>query len=90
MRVGPSASGERCARRCTIIGWTSPTACATGRGAPIGDRWGDTKLLVDAEGVGSWRCLLSGVEVPVWDGTMAVAAALAELPFALLAPTKAV
>jgi hypothetical protein len=47
-------------------------------------------LRLDGEEVGDWRCLLSGVEVPVRDGAIALSAALAELPVALLAPTKAV
>jgi (1->4)-alpha-D-glucan 1-alpha-D-glucosylmutase len=61
-----------------------------GGGAPIGDRWGDTTLRVDGEGVERWRCLLSGAEVPARDGAISVTAALAELPVALLAPVKAV
>jgi (1->4)-alpha-D-glucan 1-alpha-D-glucosylmutase len=59
-------------------------------GAPIGGaRWGDTRLAgVEGGGVRGWRCLLSGVEVPAWDGVLQVGDALAELPVALLAPVK--
>jgi (1->4)-alpha-D-glucan 1-alpha-D-glucosylmutase len=58
-------------------------------GAPIGVRWGDTRLAgLDGGGVRGWRCLLSGIEVPVWDGVLQVGDALAELPVAILAPTK--
>jgi (1->4)-alpha-D-glucan 1-alpha-D-glucosylmutase len=61
-----------------------------GGGTPIGARWDDTRLRMDGESGGTWRCLLSGVEVSVHDGALAFAAALAELPVALLAPTKVV
>jgi (1->4)-alpha-D-glucan 1-alpha-D-glucosylmutase len=60
---------------------------ALGAGAPIGAWWGDTRLLGIGEGE-MWRCLLSGVSVPVRDGTVQVGDALAELPVAVLAPTK--
>ena len=60
-----------------------------GEGAPIGQRWGDTRLVgMGGEGVEGWRCLLSGVRVPVCNGTIEVGAALADLPVAVLAPTK--
>ena len=61
-----------------------------GGGAPIGARWGDTRVSIEGEAVATWRCLLSGLDVPVWEGTLMVTAALAELPVALLAPMKTV
>ena len=61
-----------------------------GTGAPIGARWGDTRLRLEDEGVASWRCLLSGVIVPTLDGSLAASAVLAELPVALLAPARSV
>jgi maltooligosyltrehalose synthase len=63
-----------------------------GAGAPIGARWDDTRLRIGDEGTGGggWRCLLSGVDVPVHDGFVAASAVLAELPVAVLAPTKSV
>jgi (1->4)-alpha-D-glucan 1-alpha-D-glucosylmutase len=61
---------------------------ALGAGAPIGARWGDTRLS-GIEGEGQvWRCLLSGVSVPVRAGTVEVGDVLAELPVAVLAATK--
>jgi len=61
---------------------------ALGEGAPIGPRWGDTRLTgMDGEGVGGWRCLLSGVRAPVREGAIDVGGALAILPVAVLAPT---
>ena len=57
-----------------------------GAGAPIGARWGDTWLRLGGGEVAGWRCLLSGVDVPVREGALAVSSALAELPFAVLAP----
>jgi (1->4)-alpha-D-glucan 1-alpha-D-glucosylmutase len=62
---------------------------ALGAGAPIGARWGDTRLRLESGGVAGWRCLLSGVDVPVRDGAVAISSALAELPVAVLAPASA-
>jgi (1->4)-alpha-D-glucan 1-alpha-D-glucosylmutase len=59
-----------------------------GAGAPIGARWGDTRVRLEDEGVDEWRCLLSGVRVPVRDGAVAVSAVLADLPVAVLAPSS--
>jgi len=59
-----------------------------GAGAPIGARWADTTVRMDDEGVDGWRCLLSGVEVPNHERSVAVSSVLAELPVAVLAPTK--
>ena len=59
-----------------------------GPGAPIGARWDDTRVRIENEGVGGWRCLLSGVDVPARDGFVAASTVLAELPVAVLAPTK--
>jgi maltooligosyltrehalose synthase len=57
--------------------------------APVGGRWADTRLAgIDGGGVRGWRCLLSGIEVPAWDGVLQVGDALAELPVAVLAPAK--
>jgi (1->4)-alpha-D-glucan 1-alpha-D-glucosylmutase len=61
---------------------------ALGPGAPIGARWGDTRLVGVGDGADGWRCLLSGVAVPVRDGVLQVGTALAALPVAVLAPTK--
>ncbi|HEU4723215.1 MAG TPA: malto-oligosyltrehalose synthase [Gemmatimonadaceae bacterium] len=61
-----------------------------GAGAPIGARWEDTLVRSGDEGVGEWRCLLSGVHVPAHDGAIAVTAALAELPVAVLARASVV
>jgi (1->4)-alpha-D-glucan 1-alpha-D-glucosylmutase len=61
-----------------------------GEGAPIGARWGDTRLMgMGGEGMGGWQCLLSGVRVPVRDGAIDVGGALEMLPVAVLAPTDA-
>jgi len=57
--------------------------------APVGARWADTRLAgIGGGGVRGWRCLLSGIEVPAWDGVLQVGDALAELPVAVLAPAK--
>jgi (1->4)-alpha-D-glucan 1-alpha-D-glucosylmutase len=61
-----------------------------GAGAPIGGRWGDTRVRLENEGAEGWRCLLSGVDVPARDGFIAASAVLAELPVAVLAPVKSV
>jgi hypothetical protein len=61
-----------------------------GTGAPIGARWGDTRVRLGDEGVNEWRCLLSGVGVPARDGLVLASATLAELPVALLAPSSSV
>jgi maltooligosyltrehalose synthase len=79
--------GEGARARITLA---ARLTAGLGIGAPIGARWEGTCLRMDAEGVTEWRCLLSGVEVPVRDGALEVAAALAELPVALLAPAKVV
>jgi (1->4)-alpha-D-glucan 1-alpha-D-glucosylmutase len=57
-----------------------------GADAPIGARWGDTRIRLDIEGVERWRCLLSGADVAARDGAVAASAVLAELPVAVLAP----
>jgi (1->4)-alpha-D-glucan 1-alpha-D-glucosylmutase len=57
-----------------------------GADAPIGPRWGDTRIRFEVGGVGGWRCLLSGVDVPARDGSVAASGVLAELPVAVLAP----
>jgi (1->4)-alpha-D-glucan 1-alpha-D-glucosylmutase len=59
-----------------------------GVGTPIGARWGDTRMRLEDEGVEGWRCLLSGVGVSARDGFVAASTVLAELPVAVLAPTK--
>jgi (1->4)-alpha-D-glucan 1-alpha-D-glucosylmutase len=61
---------------------------ALGAGAPIGTRWGDTRVRLDDGGMDEWRCLLSGADVPVCDGSIAASAVLSELPVAVLAPRK--
>jgi len=82
-RVIAFGRGEGSAARIVVV---PRLTGALGAGAPIGARWGDTRLRLEDEGVAGWRCLLSGVEVPVGEGALAVSAALAELPVALLAP----
>jgi (1->4)-alpha-D-glucan 1-alpha-D-glucosylmutase len=61
-----------------------------GAGAPIGAQWGDTRLQLEDEEVDEWRCLLSGVGVAARDGAVAASAVLAELPVAVLAPSRSV
>ena len=60
---------------------------ALGAGAPVGDRWGDTRLATGVD-VAEWRCLLSGAVMPSMGGSLVVGAAFAELPVAVLAPTN--
>jgi (1->4)-alpha-D-glucan 1-alpha-D-glucosylmutase len=60
---------------------------ALGAGAPVGGRWGDTRI-TGVEGM-EWRCQLSGTTVPAWDGAIEASAAFAELPAAVLAPAHA-
>ena len=86
-RVVAFRRGEGARARITLA---ARLTAGLGSGPPIGARWEGTSLRVDAEGVTRWRCLLSGIEIPARDGAIAVAAALAELPVALLAPAKAV
>jgi (1->4)-alpha-D-glucan 1-alpha-D-glucosylmutase len=57
---------------------------ALGGDAPVGVRWGDTRI-TGVEGM-EWRCRLSGVAVPAWEGAIEASAAFAELPVAVLAP----
>jgi (1->4)-alpha-D-glucan 1-alpha-D-glucosylmutase len=87
-RVIAFRRGEGVAARIVLV----PRLTATlggDSGPPIGARWGDTRLAgLDGGGVTGWRCLLSGIEVPAWEGAIQVGDALAELPVALLAPTK--
>jgi (1->4)-alpha-D-glucan 1-alpha-D-glucosylmutase len=87
-RVVAFRRGEGVAARIILV--SRLTAALGGdAGAPIGARWGDTRLAeFDGGGVRGWRCLLSGIEVPARDGVLQVGDALAELPVALLAPTK--
>jgi (1->4)-alpha-D-glucan 1-alpha-D-glucosylmutase len=92
-RVIAFRRGEGLAARIVLVPrLTATLGGGTDGGAPIGGaRWGDTRLAgIDGGGVGGWRCLLSGVEVPAWDGVLQVGDALAELPVALLAPTKSI
>jgi (1->4)-alpha-D-glucan 1-alpha-D-glucosylmutase len=84
-RVVAFRRGEGAAARITLV---ARLGGRLGSGAPVGARWGDTGLRTNLETAAEWRCLLSGVEVPVRDGAISVAAALAELPVALLAPAK--
>jgi (1->4)-alpha-D-glucan 1-alpha-D-glucosylmutase len=59
-----------------------------GAGPPNGARWGDTRVRLEHEGVGEWRCLLTSVTIPAHDGLIAASAMLAELPVAVLAPSS--
>jgi (1->4)-alpha-D-glucan 1-alpha-D-glucosylmutase len=87
-RVIAFRRGEGGAARIVLVPRLT-AALGSDAGAPIGARWADTRLAgVDGGGVKGWRCLLSGVEVPAWDGVLQVGDALAELPVALLAPAK--
>jgi (1->4)-alpha-D-glucan 1-alpha-D-glucosylmutase len=61
-----------------------------GAGAPIGARWGDTRIRLGDQGVSEWRCVLSGVGVATRDGVVLASDALAELPVAVLAPSSSV
>jgi (1->4)-alpha-D-glucan 1-alpha-D-glucosylmutase len=87
-RVIAFRRGEGVATRIVLV--PRLTAALGGdSGPPIGARWGDTRLAgLDGGGVTGWRCLLSGTEVPAWEGAIRVGDALAELPVALLEPTK--
>jgi (1->4)-alpha-D-glucan 1-alpha-D-glucosylmutase len=76
--------GEGASARIVLV---SRLTAALGSGAPIGERWGDTRLRTE-DGVAEWRCLLSGVRAGGADGTIRFASALAELPVAVLAPTN--
>jgi (1->4)-alpha-D-glucan 1-alpha-D-glucosylmutase len=80
-RVLAYRRGEGAASRLVVV----PRLTASlGRGAPVGGRWGDTRLVgVNGEG---WRCRLSGANVRVREGSILLSAALAELPVAVLAP----
>jgi (1->4)-alpha-D-glucan 1-alpha-D-glucosylmutase len=80
-RVFAYRRGEGAASRLVVV----PRLTASlGRGAPVGGRWGDTRLVgVNGEG---WRCRLSGANVRVREGSILLSAALAELPVAVLAP----
>ena len=90
-RSGARLSARRGRRGTHRSGASSDRALGSDAGAPIGARWGDTRLAgIDGGGVRGWRCLLSGIEVPAWDGALRVGDALAELPVALLAPAKSV
>lgn len=80
--------GEGVAARIVLVPRLT-AALGSQAGAPIGARWGDTRLAgFDGGGVEGWRCLLSGIEVPTSDGVLRVGDALAELPVAVLAPAK--
>jgi (1->4)-alpha-D-glucan 1-alpha-D-glucosylmutase len=92
-RVIAFRRGEGLAARIVLVPRLT-AALGSDAGAPIGGerggaRWGDTRLAgIEGGGVTGWRCLLSGIEVPAWDGALLVGDALAELPVALLAPAK--
>jgi (1->4)-alpha-D-glucan 1-alpha-D-glucosylmutase len=89
-RVIAFRRGEGSAERIVLVPRLTG-ALGGDSGAPIGARWGDTRLAgVDGGGVAGWRCLLSGVEVPAWEGAIQVGDALGELPVALLAPAKSI
>jgi (1->4)-alpha-D-glucan 1-alpha-D-glucosylmutase len=87
-RVIAFRRGEGVAARIILVPRLT-AALGSDAGAPIGARWGDTRLAgIDGGGVRGWRCLLSGIEVPAWNGVLQVGDALMELPVALLTPTK--
>jgi (1->4)-alpha-D-glucan 1-alpha-D-glucosylmutase len=92
-RVIAFRRGEGLAARIVLVPRLT-AALGSDAGAPIGGerggaRWGDTRLAgIEGGGVTGWRCLLSGIEVPAWDGALQIGDALAELPVALLAPAK--
>ena len=98
LRLLPSDGGRRRARRTpdrvpARRGRRRPDVLVPrmtsglGPGAPIGARWDDTRVRLDSEGADGWR-LLSGAAVSAHDRSLAVSSVLAELPMAVLAPTK--
>jgi (1->4)-alpha-D-glucan 1-alpha-D-glucosylmutase len=88
-RVIAFRRGEGIAARIVLVPRLT-AALGSDAVAPVGARWGDTRLagIDGGGGVRGWRCLLSGIEVPAWDGALQVGDALAELPVALLAPAR--
>jgi len=88
-RVIAFRRGEDAAARIVLVPRLT-AALGSDAAAPIGGRWGTTRLagIDGGGGVRGWRCLLSGIEVPAWDGVLQVGDALAELPVALLAPAN--
>ena len=87
-RVIAFRRGEDVAARIVLVPRLT-AALGSDAVAPVGARWGDTRLAgIDVGGVKGWRCLLSGTEVPAWNGVLRVGDALAELPVAVLAPAN--
>ena len=87
-RVIAFRRGEDVAARIVLVPRLT-AALGSDAVAPVGARWADTRLAgIGGGGVRGWRCLLSGIEVPAWDGVLQVGDALAELPVAVLAPAK--
>jgi maltooligosyltrehalose synthase len=84
-RVFAFARGSGAATRLVLV---PRLTVALGEGAPIGVRWGDTRLST-GHSAAEWRCLLSGAVVPAVGEAVAVGTAMAELPVAVLAPTNA-
>jgi (1->4)-alpha-D-glucan 1-alpha-D-glucosylmutase len=82
-RVLAYRRGEGAEARIVVV---SRLTSALGPGAPIGSRWGDTRLRV--EDGDDWRCLLSGAAVRATHGSIALASAFTDLPVAVLAPTN--
>jgi (1->4)-alpha-D-glucan 1-alpha-D-glucosylmutase len=83
-RVVAYRRGDGSAARIVVV---PRLTAALGAGAPVGARWGDTRI-TGVEGM-EWRCRLSGATMPAWDGAIEAGAAFAELPFAVLAPADA-
>jgi maltooligosyltrehalose synthase len=83
-RVLAYRRGEGAAARIVVA---PRLTAALGAGAPVGARWGDTRI----EGVDEmeWRCRLSGAVAAARDGAIEASAAFAELPVAVLAPARA-
>jgi (1->4)-alpha-D-glucan 1-alpha-D-glucosylmutase len=86
-RVVAFRRGEGAAARVVLVPRLT-RALGTGGEAPIGERWGDTRLTgMGGEGVDGWQCLLSGARGQLRDGAIQVGDVLATLPVAVLAPS---
>ena len=83
-RVLAYRRGEGAAARIVVV---PRLTAALGGGAPVGERWGETRI-TGVEGR-AWHCRLSGAVAAVEQSAIEVSAAFSELPVALLAPARA-